>query len=197
MRRNGSARTRWVPVTALAVVACVALLAIRGREKPAAAAPAVVEDGSRPPSATRPTGDHRAAPEGAAQPASMAPRSLGADEKRAQDRAVLDAVQRFQRDAMPALDACLGASPAPRVPHMVVITFRRDPADTTPGGERFVAADVHVPPQRAGTVEATSPVGRCLGRLEGRPLAVAAGNAPEGGEFKQVLTLFLPAPAAP
>jgi hypothetical protein len=123
---------------------------------------------------------------------------MSAEEKRVQDRAVLEAVHRFQREAIPVLDGCLGASPAPRVPERVIVTFQRQPADTAAEGvDRFVAANVHAPPQHAGAIAPASPLGRCLRRLEGRPLVVAAGNAPEGDELQQVVTLFLPAPSAP
>jgi hypothetical protein len=194
------AKTRLAAVGFSALIVGALLLAIRRSDSSAAPAPAATETAPRrAPAGDRAVRPSAAGPEAAAPPRPIAGPRITADEKRARDGAVLEGVRAFQREAMPDLDACLGASPGPRVPRRVILTFERRPADTAGEGvDRFVAANVQVPPQRGGAaLDMASPLGRCLRGLEGRPLAVAAGNAPEGDELRQVVTLFLPAPSAP
>ena len=114
-------------------------------------------------------------------------------EKRAHDQATMDAVHAFMREGMPVFDACLGPVPAPRRPQPVLVTFRRD-LDSTPTSseERFVAAEVVVLASGPSPAPAADRVVQCLERLEGRPLAIRAGGALEGTQFRQVITMFLP-----
>lgn len=145
-----------------------------------------------------PTKSHASSPGVAVVPA--APRLHGlptagapvsADQKRAQDQAVLAAMRDFERDAMPVIDQCLGPTPTQRIPVPVILTLQRSDADDT--HDRFTVAAVQAAPVRGAILDPNSAAVRCLRMLDGRAVSIAAGNAPD--QFAQVLTLFLPVPA--
>lgn len=187
-------RTRWAIIALAGAGACVLALSLRG--KPATAHVDAKQDTKAATTVVKAA--PRATESGDTIPAraEVEPvKPITAEEKRARDTAVMAGVHQFERDAIVEMNRCMGPTPGMRTPRTVVMTFERkaDEESLAAGRDHFTAANVHSPPQR-GTpaIDPVSKVGRCLSQLEGGSLYVATGNAPDGDQFQQIVTLFLP-----
>lgn len=130
------------------------------------------------------------APAPAQAPSLRPPQSL--EGKRARDQVILTALRQFEREAMPVLDSCFGASPGQRKPQALTVTFQHDT-----GSDRFVVSEVAPTPQRGVAVATDGALQRCSAKLKGMPLGLSAAEAPNAETFSELVTFFLPVPAAP
>lgn len=143
-----------------------------------------------PTGAAAPRAPAPVAPAPAQVPQALAPLTL--EGKRARDQVILTAVRQFEREAMPVLDQCFGATPGERKPQAITVTFQHDLA-----ADRFVVAEAAPSPQRGVAIGNDSALQRCSAKLKGMPLALSAEAAPNAQAFSELVTFFLPVASAP
>lgn len=202
MQRPSAVR-RAVPLLAAALaLVVIALILLKQALHSVDSEPQPSTPGARPPIAgSAPTGaGNEVTP--SADPTAIAPRNppLLEDAKRVHDRAVVGALQRFQLESTAPLEQCLNAEPGPRVPYPLIVTFERQPADTSAGGgaqDRFVAAAVAPAPRLGPAIRPSDELGRCLQRLVGRTLHVDSGHVPPGDRFREIVSVLLPEARTP